>query len=164
MGLTVTDIQNRRFRNRWLGLDAKEVQLFCQELTEEIENLKTENSRLNKDLQEQEKDLREYKEREKTIRAVLLTAQKTAEQTRGNAEKEAKVIVAEAELQAEKILQAAHHRLALIHGDIAELKRHRLQLETKLRATVETYQHLLNADKDDEKESEASGKIKVLNR
>jgi cell division initiation protein len=164
MGLTSTDVQHKRFRTRWLGLDAKEVQLFCQELTEEIENLKTENSRLGKDLQQQEKELREHKEREKTIRAVLLTAHKTAEQTKVNAEKEAKVIVAEAELQAEKILHAAHQRLTRIHDDIAELKRHRLQLETKLRATVETYQNLLNAEKDDEKENELSSKIKVLNR
>ena len=44
------------------------------------------------------------------------------------------------------------------------VKRHGIQLETKLRATVETYQHLLNADKDDEKENEPSSKIKVLNR
>jgi cell division initiation protein len=164
MGLTTTDIQHKRFRTRWLGLDTKEVNLFCQQLAEEIENLKIENSRLRKDLQEQEKELREYKEREKTIRAVLLTAHKTAEQMKGNAEKEAKVIVAEAELQAEKILQAAHQRLSRIHDDIAELKRHRLQLETKLRATVETYQHLLNVEKEDEKENEPLSKIKVLNR
>jgi len=164
MKLTSTDIQHKRFRTRWLGLDTKEVQLFCQELTEEIETLKVENSGLRKDLQEQEKELREYKEREKTIRAVLLTAHKTAEQTKANAEKEAKLIVAEAELQAEKILQAAHQRLARIHDDMAELKRHRIQLETKLRATVETYQHLLNADKDDEKENEPLSRIKVLNR
>lgn len=161
---TSADIQDKRFRTRWLGLDTKEVQLFCRELTEEIETLKVENSVLRKDLQEQEKELREYKEREKTIRAVLLTAHKTAEQTKVNAEKEAKLIVAQAELQAEKILQTAHQRLARIHEDIAELKRHRILLETKLRATVETYQHLLDADQDDEKENEPLSKIKVLNR
>jgi cell division initiation protein len=164
MKLTATDIQNKRFRTRWPGLDAKEVEHFCQELSEEIQTLKVENSDLRKDLLEQEKELREYKEREKTIRAVLLTAHKTAEQTKANAEKEAKLIVAEAELQAEKILQAAHQRLARIHDDVAELKRHRIQLDTKLRATVETYQHLLDADKDDEKENEPLSKIKVLNR
>jgi cell division initiation protein len=164
MKLTSTDIQHKRFRTRWPGLDPKEVEHFCQELSEEIKTLKVENSDLRKDLLEQEKELREYKEREKTIRAVLLTAHKTAEQTKANAEKEATLIVAEAELQAEKILQAAHQRLARIHDDIAELKRHRIQLETKLRATVETYQHLLDADKDDEKENEPLSKIKVLNR
>jgi cell division initiation protein len=164
MDLTSTDIEHKRFRTRWLGFDPKEVQHFCQELTGEIQSLKVENSDLRKDLQEQEKELREHKEREKTIRAVLLTAHKTAEQTKANAEKEAKLIVAEAELQAEKILQAAHQRLARIHDDIAELKRHRIQLETKLRATVETYQHLLDADKEDDKENEPMSKIKVLNR
>jgi cell division initiation protein len=164
MGLASTDIQQKRFRTRWLGFDTKEVQLFCQELAEEIENLKSENSHLSKDLQEHKKELREYKEREKTIRAVLLTAHKTAEQTKGNAEKEAKVMIAEAELQAEKILQAAHQRLTRIHDDIAELQRHRLQLEAKLRATVETYRNLLNAQEDDANENETLGKIKILNR
>lgn len=158
-----TDLQPKRFRTRWMGLDAKEVELFCQQLNEEGQRLKAENSALHKNLQEYEKELQDYKEREKTIRTVLINAQKAAEQLKANAEKEARLIVAEAELKAEKILQGAHQRLAQLHNDVAELKRHRIQLETRLRTTIENYQKLLDLDSDDEREEEPAGKVKLLN-
>lgn len=158
------DIQPKQFRTRWMGLDAKEVELFCRQLNEENQRLNTDNAGLQQSLQEHEKELQEYKEREKAIRTVLLNVQKTAEQLKANAEKEAKLIVAEAELKAEKILQSAHQRLAQLHNDIAELKRHRIQLETRLRATIETYQQLLDLDREDEKEPEPASKVKLLNR
>lgn len=158
------DIQHKRFRTRWRGLDPQEVELFFQEMTEEMQNLKVESANLRNSLQEQGKELEEYKEREKTIRNVLLNAHKTVEQMKANAEKEAKLIVSEAELKAEKILQGAHQRLGQLHEDIAELKRHRIQLETKLRSTIETYQQLLNMDKEDEEANDLGNKVKILNR
>jgi cell division initiation protein len=163
MNLTSVDIEQKRFRTRLIGLDAKEVALFCQQLAEESRRLKAENTGLRKDLQEREKELQEHKEREKTIRSVLLTAHKTAEQIKANAEKEAKLMVADAELQADKLLQGAHQRLARVHDDIAELKRHRILLESKLRATIETYQQLLKTDKEHEEDGEPRSKVKLLN-
>jgi cell division initiation protein len=164
MNWTTVEIEHKRFHTRWMGLDAKEVGQFCQQLTEETHRLGAENNGLRKDLQEQEKELLEHKEREKMIRAVLFSVHKTAEQIKANAEKEAQLIVAEAELKAEKILQGTHQRLADLDNDIAELKRQRLQLETKLRNTLETYQQLLNTDREDEKQDVPGSKVKLLNR
>ena len=162
MTWTSVEIEQRCFRTRLLGLDAKEVERFCQELGEESRRLKVENSGLLKDLQDREKELHEYKEREKAIRTVLVNAHKTAEQIKANAEKEAKLIVAEAELKAERMLQGAHQRLARIHDDIEELKRHRIVLESKLRSTLETYQQLLSTDKENERESELQSKVELI--
>ena len=71
-----------------------------------------------------------------------------------NAEKDAKLRVSEAELKAERILNNAHSRLAQIHEDIAELKRQRTQFELKMRATIETYQKMLEMQKEEEVEAE----------
>lgn len=160
-----TDIEHKQFRTRWMGLDRAEVELFVQQLTEQIQRLKVENSGLTKTMNEQEREIKEHKEREKAIRSVLLNAHRTTEQMKANAEKEAKLIVSEAELQAEKILQGAHQRLAQLHEDIAELKRHRIQLDMKLRSTLETYQQLLDMDRHDgDDESDQGAKVKYLNR
>lgn len=145
-------------------MDRRQVELYCEQMTEEVQRLQTENSELGRSFQETEKELKDYKDREKTIRNVLLNAHKTVEMMKANAEKEARLIVAEAELKAEKILQGAHQRLAQLHGDISELKRHRIQLETKLRSTIQTYQQLLDMDKEDEKESEIEDEVKFQNR
>lgn len=159
-----TDLQHKSFRRRLMGYDPREVDLFMQQTTEDIQRLKAGNAELQRDIQERDKELREFREREKTIRNVLVNAQKTVEQMKLNAEKEAKLIVAEAEMKAEKISQSAHQRLAQLHGDIAELKSYRVQLETRLRATIQSYQQLLDMEKDDEKEDEIEKKVKYLNR
>ncbi len=164
MELGPVDLQHKKFRVRWKGFDPQEVELFLQQVAEEMQSLRVELDNLRVSAQEQEKELKGYREREKAIRNVLLTAQKTSDQMKANAEKEAKLIVAEAELKAEKILQSAHQRLGQLHEDIAELKRHRVQLETRLRTTIETYQQLLAMDKEEEKESDLGNKVKVLNR
>jgi cell division initiation protein len=79
---------------------------------------------------------------------------------KANAEKEAKLIVADAELKAEKMLQSAHQRLAQLHQDIVELKRQKIQFESRLRSTIESYQQMLDMQKDNEAEGEPEGKIR----
>ncbi|NIR18110.1 MAG: DivIVA domain-containing protein, partial [Desulfobacterales bacterium] len=88
-----------------------------------------------RELEDKERQLGEHKEREQTLKNTLISAQKTVEQMKVNAQKESKLLVSEAEVKAERILNNAHNRLAQIHEDIAELKRQRTQFELKIRAT-----------------------------
>jgi cell division initiation protein len=160
MDWTPADLQHKQFRKRLMGFDPKDVEQFLQTASEEMAHLRMEGAELRRSVQEQEKELKEYKEREKTIRNVLINAHKTVEQMKANAEKEAKLIIADAELKAEKMLQSAHQRLAQLHQDISELKRQKIQLESKLRSTVEGYQQMLDMQKDDEEENEPEGKLR----
>ena len=57
-----------------------------------------------------------------------------------------------AELQAEKIVQAAHGRFLRIVDDINELKRQRLQFETNVRTLVESHVKLLDAFREPSRE------------
>lgn len=165
MELTAFDLLHMQFRRRWRGLDPVEVDHALQLAVERIESLKIENAGLRKDLQDQERELKEYKEREKTIRNVLLSAHKTAEQMKANAEKEARLIISDGEMKAEKILQDAHQRLSQLHEDLTELKRQRIQLESKLRSTIEAYQQMLDLHKEDEEEQGTDGGgLKALGR
>lgn len=148
MEMTSVDMEHRRFRTRWRGLDPQEVEAYCRRIADDAQDLQGQNSELKKSLQEAERELIAYKEREKSIRNVLLHAHKSAEQMKDNAGKEAKLIVAEAEIEAEKILQTAHQRLARLNEEIAELKRQKIQLETKLRTTIEAYRQLLDMEKE----------------
>ena len=158
-----SDGVHRRFKTRLLGgLDPHEVELFIQQMVEDIQGLKAENAGLKRDIQDREKELREYREREKTIRNVLLSAQKTVDQMKVGAEKEARLIVAEAELKAEKILQGAHQSLSRLHEDIAELKRHRIQFETRLRNTIDTYRQILDMEAEENAEENLGSKVKYL--
>jgi cell division initiation protein len=158
------DIVHRQFRKRWMGWDPNEVRALIQQVSEDMQRLKAENAGLRRSLQEHEKELKEYREREKAIRNILVNVQKTAEQMKANAEKEAGLIVSEAELKAGEILQGAQQRLAQLNDEIAELKRHRVQLKTKLRATIEAYQQILGLEEQDEKQTETESRVMILNR
>jgi cell division initiation protein len=160
------DISRKEFRTRWRGYAPEEVDLFLQEAGEELQRLQVENANLTKDVQRLEKELKEYKDREKVIRNVLVSTQRAVEQMKANAEKEAKQIIADAELNAEKIQMGAQQRLDKLHAEIIEIKSKRISLESKLRATINAYQLLLEniAEDNQEADEDANGKPKVLNR
>lgn len=129
-----------------MGLDPGEVESFLQEMSEEIRRLGSENESLKKDMQAQEAEIREHREREKTIRSVLVSAQKNAEQIKANAEREAKLTLSEAEVQAEKILQDAHNRLIKMEQEISEMRRNRIQFGAKMRALLDAFRQMLDED------------------
>jgi cell division initiation protein len=80
-----------------------------------------------------------------------------------NARKSAELIIAEAEVKAEKILNKAHNRLAQLHEDISELKRPRMQIEVQISSVIESHSKLLEISKDGTKEmDEEDAKLKVL--
>jgi cell division initiation protein len=89
-----------------------------------------------------------YQEREDSLRNTLVTAQKMTEEIKGNAKREADLIVKEAELRAEKLLDQAHQKLAQVQAEIAELRRQRELFGAKLRGLLKTHLDLLEAQPD----------------
>ena len=155
MQLSPLEIQQKQFRLKFFrGMDAKEVESFLQKIADQMSALLKNIDDLKRELEEKGRRLGEYREREQTLKNTLINAQKAVEQMKVNAEKDAKLRVSEAELKAERILNNAHSRLAQIHEDIAELKRQRTQFELKMRATIETYQKMLDMQKEEEVEAE----------
>jgi cell division initiation protein len=64
-----------------------------------------------------------------------------------NAQKEAELIISEAQMRAEKILSSADNRLYQLHKDISELKRQRTQLEVDLKTVLEAHTKYLDMSK-----------------
>jgi cell division initiation protein len=120
-------IEGKKFRKRLMGFDPNDVEAFIQEMSEELRRLAEENENLKRDLQTQESEIKEHRERDKTIRAVLFSAQKSAEQIRANAEREGKLIVSEAEIRAEGLLSEAGGRLIKMEQEISEMRRNRIR-------------------------------------
>ena len=165
MLLSPLEIQQKQFPNRFRGLDAKEVESFLQKVADQMSVYLKQMDELKREVEDMERQLGEHKEREQTLKNTLISAQKTVEQMKVNAQKESKLLVSEAEVKAERILNNAHNRLAQIHEDIAELKRQRTQFELKIRATIETYQKMLDMQKEEEAEAEdLEGKLKFFTK
>lgn len=165
MNLTPLDIQQQRFRKRFRGLDPQEVDLFLDQMADAFESLLRQNEKLKEDVLRLNQEISGYKNREDTFKRALLNSQRVLEQMKTNAQKSADLIVAEAEIKAEKILNRAHNRLAQLHEDIAELKRQRMQVEVEIGAVIKAHTKLLDMSREGMRSiDEEDRKVKLLQK
>ncbi len=165
MKITPLDIQQQQFNVKFRGFDVREVDAFLEQMADAFSALQRDNESLREEIQRLRIESQGYKEREDTFKRAMLNSQKVLEEMKANARKTAELIVADAEIKAEKILNRAHNRLSQLHEDIAELKRQRMQIEIQIRSTLEAHTKLLEIGKEgmaamDEDDS----KIKLLNK
>jgi cell division initiation protein len=163
MNLTPLDIQQQQFRVRFRGFDIREVDRFLEKIAEAFSALQADNKGLREEIRRLKLETQGYKEREETFKRAMLNSQKVLEQMKDNARKSAEVIIADAEVKAEKILNRAHNRLSQLHEDIVELKRQRMQIEVQIRSIIEAHTKLLEIGKESMAVMDASdGKVAVL--
>lgn len=157
------NISRKQFTKRLRGYDQQEVTVFLRNVAEYTSGLEKQIDTLKAELEDTKREVRELRSRDQSFEAALAQAREMSAEIKTNAERESKLIVSEAELQAEKILNQAHTRLAQIHDDIAELKRQRTQFEVRLRSLVEAHLKLMDVELDRDRElSELEDKIKIL--
>ena len=163
VNITPLDIQQQRFKTRFRGFDIQEVDVFLDQMADTFESLLKQNENLKEDFRRLQLEIQGYKNREDAFKRALLNSQRVIEQMKENAQKSAELIVAEAEVKAEKILNKAHNRLAQLHEDIAELKRQRMQIEVQIGSVIEAHGKLLEISKEGMKAmDDEDSKIKLL--
>jgi len=148
MNITPLDITQKSFRKSFRGPDPEEVAAFLALVANEFEGLVRELNSLREENRRSADELGEHRGRERSLQETLVAAQRASEEIRDAARKEAEITVADAELQAEKIVQGAHQRFLRIVDDINELKRQRVQFEVGLKSLAEGHLRLLEAFRD----------------
>ncbi|HEY4717172.1 MAG TPA: DivIVA domain-containing protein [bacterium] len=164
MKITPLDIQQQKFRKVFRGCDSHEVQAFMDLLKTAFEELILENNSIIDDLKRKEALLEEYKEREKLIKETIIMSQKISEEIKVNAEKEADAIIAHARVKAQEIISSAHVRTMEIKDEIKELRRQRLELESKLRSLLDTHVKLLDALSESRSKDQIEDKIRFITK
>jgi cell division initiation protein len=147
--VTPLDIRQKQFARKLRGIEPKEVEAFMELLAQELEDLIRENIALKDDLKRKNSRIEEYRDREKTLQETMITAQRITDDLKDAAKRSAEVIVSEAELQAEKIVQAAHGRMIQILDEIGELKRQRSQVTSGIYAILDAEMKLLDVFKEE---------------
>jgi cell division initiation protein len=104
MKVTPLDIQQQQFKTRFRGFDIREVDAFLEQMAETVESLQKENQNLGDEVRRLELEIQGYRKREETFKRALLNSQKVLDQMKDNARRSAELIIAEAEVKAEKIL------------------------------------------------------------
>ena len=143
MKITPLDVRQKSFSTSFRGFAPQEVSHFMERLADELEEIVKENIDLKEELHRTSVRLAQLQDKERALQDTMVSAQKMSEDMKTLAKKEADILIAEAERQAEKVVEGANRRLLEVMGDIRELKRQRIQFESQLHSLIETHQKLL---------------------
>lgn len=157
MRITPLDIQQKNFPMKFRGFDVEEVYAFLEVVREEMEDLLRENANLKEQIQRAENHIKEYRDMETTLRETLMTAQQMVEDYKANARKEAELLIKEADLKADSMLNEAQSKVVKIHEDIVDLKGIRRHFKEELKRLIESHLSMLEFDK--ERAGEDKGEI-----
>ena len=155
--LTPLEIQKHEFARKWKGLDPVEVESFLGMVAEEMEELARTNAELEGRVRHLTEENEEHRERERILKATLLTAQRASEDIRTAAQKDAERIVQEAQEAGERLTHSALQRSAEIEKAIHELKIQRANFRLQLQKMIELFSQVLEFDREeDEKDRPVS--------
>jgi len=144
MNISPMDIQQQQFKGKLFGgLDAEDVDSFLQSVAGEMEALIRDNGELKERLNRNALAMAEMEARESQLRETMLAAQRITEEMKANAQKEAHLVVSEAELKGERIIIDAEKKLIELSNQIQELKRDKVQFESSFKGLLDTYYKLL---------------------
>ena len=144
MRFTPVDIRHQQFSPRlFRGYDSQEVDAFLEDVAEDYEQLGRENALLKEQLAALEERSHGIEDREKMLQDTLVTTQRLSEEMKDNARREANLLIREAELQGDKLLEEVRAEEAKLKAEILALKRTRRQLAEGLRLTLDMYQRLV---------------------
>ena len=158
MRITPMDIRQQQFTVRMFrGFDVQEVDTFLEDVAQDYEALIKENALLKEQLQVLEDRTRGLEDREKVLQQTLVTTQQLTEEMKEGARREASLILREAELEGEKLLESNRTEEAMLRNEILQLKRQRRQVAEGLRSTLDMYQRMLDQDVKDDSAAGSEG-------
>ena len=138
MKLTAMDINNKEFKRGLRGYSVEEVDEFLDQVVENYEELYKENSRLKESFSRVNEKLEHDEKLEATIQNKLLLAQNAADQAKESSEKQAELIIGNANETAQRILDKAHGDVISINDEYEKVKEEFIKFRAKFRGFMNT--------------------------
>ena len=164
MAVTPLDIRTMTFASKMRGLDAEEVKEFLELTAEELTTRLGEIARLRQENEEQRHRLELAAMQQNTLQEALLQAQKLSQEITDSARRDAELLVKEAEITADTIVNQAIEQANKIESKLLELRTTRRDLQLKLKNTLDLFQRILEAEMDDEKRTATIRTLPRLHR
>lgn len=138
MKLTPMDINNKEFKKGLRGYNSDEVDEFLDEVIENYEELYKDNSKLKEKITVLNEQIDHYAKIESTIQNTLLLAQNAADQAKESSQKEAELVVKNANETAQKIVDKAHNDVIQINDEFDRIKQEFIKFRVKFRNFMNT--------------------------
>ncbi|MEH7387088.1 DivIVA domain-containing protein [Bacillus sp. JJ1521] len=139
-------MHNKEFNKGFRGYDEDEVNEFLDQVIKDYEMVIREKKELESKLSELNEKLGHFTNIEETLNKSILIAQETAEEVKRNASKEAKLIVKEAEKNADRIINESLAKSRKISIEIEELKKQSKVFRNRFKMLIEAQLDLISND------------------
>jgi len=105
--LTPLDVRRMEFPKAMRGYDAARVDDFREQVADELERLTRLNQDLEANVRSLTEQLRGFRDRDKALNDALVSAQQLRTEVRDQSEREAQLVLREAQAEADRIVQSA---------------------------------------------------------
>lgn len=112
--LTPLDVRSQEFAKAIRGYDRAQVNEFKLAISEELERLLRDRGQQEERLRSAQEQLRTFRDRERAMNEALVAAQQLRVDSRAQAEREAELLLREAKVEAERILDRARLEETLV--------------------------------------------------
>ncbi|RLK62950.1 DivIVA domain-containing protein [Atopobacter sp. AH10] len=146
MSLTPLDIHNKEFSVRLRGYDQQQVNDYLDEIIREFENLLMKQEEMEKKIQFNEEKIAHFHGIQETLNKSIIVAQDAADRLKQNANKEAEMIIFEAERVADKILKDAARQATKINRETDALQRDSRVFRQKVQLMIETQLEMIKSE------------------
>ncbi|HBM79825.1 MAG TPA: cell division protein DivIVA, partial [Clostridiaceae bacterium] len=156
MGITPMDINNKEFKKSFRGYDIDDVDDFLEQVVEDYEKLFKENGALREKMATLSEKIEHYSKIEMTLQNTLVLAQGAADQAKSNSQKEAELIIKNANDTAQRIIDQAHTEVVRITSEYEKVKKEFQLFKSKYKNFIQTQLDILSEIDDEEDESSDS--------
>jgi DivIVA domain-containing protein len=134
--LTPLDVRRYDFGRALRGYSPARVDQFRDQVAEEMERLTRINQDLDAKARSFHEQLRHFREKDKAMNDALISAQQLRGELREQAEKEAQLVVREAQAEGERILEEARAGVRRLQEELDSLDRSRRTYLAQMRTLI----------------------------
>jgi cell division initiation protein len=144
MKVTPLDIQQKRFHVAFRGYERSEVEAFLDVVREEMEGLVREVTELREFHQTYDERMRDYRDREDTLKSTMITTHKLVEDLRENARKESALMIKDAEIKYQQTLERAREERLRLESELLELRRQKHHFLEDMKKTIQMHLEMIH--------------------
>lgn len=134
--LTSLDVRRYDFGRALRGYNPEKVEHFREQVAEEMDRLGRINADLDTKARSFHEQLRAFRERDKALNEALVSAQQLRADVKDQAEREAQLILKEAEAEGGRIIEAARAEVRRMEAELDSLDRSRRTYLSQMRALL----------------------------
>ncbi len=145
--LTPLDVRRYDFGRAFRGYERARVDEFRDQVADELERLGRVNQDLDQKARSFHEQLRAFRERDRAMNDALISAQQLRQETKEQADREAMLIVREAQGEGERMLEEVRAEVRRVQSELDALERARRSYLSQMRTLIT--RHLSEIDASD---------------